>query len=95
MANPRTGLITHKMVICEYTLKLLNTKTHNLEEQHITRKGLWTFEKVWDLEYRSTSRKPGSSHMFVGIEDYTERKFIVGMEPDDYFEKAFVIKEVK
>ena len=95
MANPRTGLITHKMVVCSYTLKLLNTKTHQLEHSKVTRKGTWSLEKVWDLEYRSTGKKPGSSHMFVGIEDYSEKTYIVGMEPDDYFERAFIIKEVK
>lgn len=96
MSNPRSGYVTHKMVVATYTLVRLDLVTHYIERVEVTRRGNWNYNRIWQLEYTAASREhQESGKMFVDIENYSEKVYIVGIPNDEYFSQAKVIKEVK
>ena len=96
MSNYRNGQVTHKMVVADYDLLRMNVNTKELEKEHKTLRGNWTYNKVWEMEYTAAGReREESGRVFINIENYKERLFIVGMPQNEYFAQAKILKEIR
>lgn len=95
MSDYRKGMVTHKMIVAEYDLLRMDVASRSLERLHKVMKGNWSYNKIWNYEYTANSRDHAEEgKAFLGIENYDEKAFIVGMPNDDYFSQAKVLKEV-
>ena len=95
MSNFRNGYVTHKMVEASYDLLRMDVTTKELEKEHKVLRGNWSYNKVWEWEYTAAGReREESGKIFINIENYQERIYIVGMKNDEYFKHAKVLKEI-